>query len=320
MDNQQEPVVFINGAFVPRSQAVISAFDQGFRWGDGVYDFARTFGGKVFKLREHLERLRWSLHYTRIDPGMSMEELERVTLELVDRNVALLENGDDVSVAHFISRGLLEPTRKARGKATVVINTDPLAFPVHVRHYTKGIRLVTPATRRTPPQCLSPKAKVSNKMNHHIALFEAQTMDAEALPLMLDLDGNITESHASNFLFLMQGRLCVPNRRNVLGGIGMETFLEMAKELGIETEEGDYTPFDVYKAEEAFLTGTSYCLAPVVSLNGLKIGKGVPGPAFRKLIQVWSERVGVDILDQAMSRLPSEELDSLEVTALPVSD
>ena len=111
------------------------------------------------------------------------------------------------------------------------------------------------------------------------------------------------ESSGANFLFLSQGRFHVPNRRHVLGGISMDFLLELAEGLEIDTEEGDYTPFDVSKAEEAFLTTTPYCMAPVVSLNGLPIGNGTPGPVFNQLMQAWSERVGVDIVDQARSYL-----------------
>ena len=108
MNGEQEAVVYVNSEFVPSSQAVVSAFDRGFRWGDGVYEMTRTFGGQAFRLRHHLERLRWSLQYTRIDPGMSMDEMERVTLELVDRNLSLQDNAD-LGITHIVSRGLLRP-------------------------------------------------------------------------------------------------------------------------------------------------------------------------------------------------------------------
>ena len=308
--------MYVNSALVPESQATISVFDRGFRWGDGVYEMARTFGGKVWRLREHLDRLYSSLSYTRIDPQLSIDELERVTLDLVDKNIERAgPNPDDVGVTHIISRGLLDSTRRASADPTVVIYTEPLAFDMYARWYLKGIKMITPATRRTPPQSLSPKAKISNKMNHFIAEFEAHAADPEAIPLMLDYDGNVAESSGANFLFLRRGRIHVPNRRHVLGGITMDTVLEIAEGLGIQSEEGDYTPFDVYQADEAFMTTTPSHIAPVVSLNGNKIGNGTPGPAFQQIAQAWSERVGLDIIDQAVAHLSPAERD--ELTAGP---
>ena len=114
-----------------------------------------------------------------------------------------------------------------------------LAFGMYARYYTERLKLVTPSTRRTPPQSVSPKAKIFNKMNHFVAQFEAQATDPEALALMLDYDGNVTESSGANFLFLSQGRLCVPNRRNVLGGVSMDFVLELAEGMGVPAEEGD---------------------------------------------------------------------------------
>lgn len=300
MEEAREPLVYVNGELVPASQATVSVFDRGFRWGDGVYEMARTFNGKIWKLREHLDRLYWSLQYTRIDPRIDIDDLEAATLDLVETNFQR-SGPEDVGVTHIISRGVVEPTRKADMPPTVVIYTEPLAFGMYAKWYKDGIRMITPATRRTPPQSLSPKAKISNKMNHMVADFEAKAVDAEALPLMLDYDGNVAESSGANFLFLRGGTIYIPNRRHVLGGITMESVLEIASTLGFKAEEGDYTPFDVYKADEAFMTTTPSHIAPVVSLNGIKIGAGAPGPVFQQITQAWSDIVGIDIVDQAMA-------------------
>ena len=121
MSSSHEPVVYVNGEFVPASQATVSVFDRGFRWGDGVYEMSRTFGGKLFRLGEHLERLKWSLRYARIDLGESMGELEEATEELVVRNKATGDGADDLGVTHIISRGLLDPTRRAATRPMVMV-------------------------------------------------------------------------------------------------------------------------------------------------------------------------------------------------------
>jgi branched-chain amino acid aminotransferase len=152
-------------------------------------------------------------------------------------------------------------------------------------------------------------------MNHFIAQFEAKAVDPGALALMLDLDGNITEAAGANFVFVADGCIKVPNRRHVLPGISMEAALEMAENQGIPVEEGDYTTFEVYQADEAFLSSTSYCVLPVTSLNGWTIGTGEPGPITQGLLASWSDMVGINVVDQAMSHIPKEEREALSRNA-----
>ena len=300
MSTTKERVAYVNGQLVPESQAVVSVFDRGFQSGDGVYDVERTYGGKPFKLHRHMERLYNSLNYTRIDPGLTPEEMEQAVLEVVEANLPLLADNEEYSIRQTVSRG------SGRG-ASVVIYCTPIDFRNFAKFYIQGVNLVTPATRRTPPQSLSPKAKITNKMNHHVSEFEARLVDPEAFPLMLDLNGNIAESSAANFIFISKGCIRVPDRKNALGGITMETVLELAEGLGIPWEEGDYSPFDVYNAEEAMLTGTSRALLPVGSLNGLSIGQRCPGPITEHLQHAWSDMTGVDYVAQALSHLTPEE-------------
>ena len=127
MDESRESLVYVNGELVPASQASVSVFDRGFRWGDGVYEMARTFSGKIWKLRDHLDRLYWSLQYTRIDPRIDIDALETATYELVETNFQR-SGPEDVGVTHIISRGAVEPTRQAELEATVVIYTEALGL------------------------------------------------------------------------------------------------------------------------------------------------------------------------------------------------
>lgn len=303
-----ERIVYVNGDFVPESRAVISAFDRGFRWGDAVYDAERTFRGKLFRLEQHMDRLYRSLRYTRIDPGLTKEEMTTITQHLVDHNAPLLDENDDYNVVQTVSRGVFTRSRRLTDlRATVVVYCLPIGFEDFAKSYIDGAKLITPSIRRTPPQCVSPRAKISNKMNHLLADFEAKEVDPEAYPLMLDLNGNITETSAMNFMFVADGRLMVPNRRNVLPGTAMAIVLDLARDLGVPVVEGDYTPFDVYNADEAFLANATVCILPVSSLNGLRVGTDVPGPITRRLLEAWSDRVGVDIVAQALSHLPAAQ-------------
>ena len=304
MVQDTELKVYVNGKMVPESQATISALDRGFRWGDSVYDQERTFGGKIFKLSSHMKRLYRSLHYTRIDPRMSVEEMSEATEGVIEANRHAVGPTGDFTVTQIVSRGLFN--RPQHGP-NVVIYCQPIPFEDYARQYVEGIRVVTPSTRRNPPQSLSPKAKIGNKMNHIIAEFEARDRDPEAVSLMLDLDGNIAECTGGNFAFVADGRLKIPNRRHVLPGIGMQTLLEVAENQSIPIDEDDFTPFDVYQAEEAFMMSSRTCIMPAKTLNGWQIGDELPGPLTRALTAAYSDLAGLNFVDQALSHLPPEE-------------
>jgi branched-chain amino acid aminotransferase len=308
----EQRIVYLNGAFVPESEAKVSVLDSGFNAGDGVYDVTRTFRQKPFKLREHTERLFRSLRYTRIDCGMSLEEMERTTLEVLERNRSLLRDNDDCTLWQVVSRGVRSSIgNRVSGPATVAVYSVIVNFPEFASFYVEGAPLVIPATRRIPPQCLESKAKITNKMNHNIAAFEAKQVDPRAIPLMLDVDGNLSETSAHNVFLVIGGRLCTPTDKNVLGGITKAVIFDLAKQLGVEVVEGNYTPFDLYNAEEAFLASTSPTMIPVKTVNGAKIGKGAPGPVTLRLIGAWNKMVGMDIVDQALSHLDKQERDRL---------
>lgn len=303
-----EPIVYVNGRLVPASQATVSVFDRGFRMGDGVFDTARTFRHRPYKLPEHLERLYRSLHYIQVDPGMSMEDMEARTLQVVEHNVAFLQPHDDVWITQVVSRGPL----RTSGAPTVVILTEPLPFATFARYHKVGISLVTPGIRHTPAQSVEPRAKTVSRMNLVLAEMEAQQRDAEAWALLLDLNGNITEYTSGNFFMVRKGGLWTPFERNALGGIARETVFELAADLGIPCREADLTPYDVYNADEAFITSTSKCILPVGRLNGIRVGKQVPGPLTQRLLETWSARVEVDIVEQALSHLTPIERQALE--------
>jgi branched-chain amino acid aminotransferase len=197
------------------------------------------------------------------------------------------------------------------GRATVAIYSVIVNFPEFASFYVEGAPLVIPSTRRIPPQCLESKAKITNKMNHNIAIFEAKQADPRAIPLMLDVDGNLSETSAHNCFLVIAGKLCTPADKNVLGGITKDTIFDLAKQLGVEVAEGDYTPYDLYNAEEAFLASTSPTFVPVKTVNGVKIGNGAPGPITLRLIGAWNKMVGMDIVDQALSHLDKQERERL---------
>jgi branched-chain amino acid aminotransferase len=294
-------MVYINGRMMPESQATISVFDRAVQWGDAVYDAARTFNHRPFKVPEHIERLYRSCRYTRMPISMAPEEMEKITIEIIDRNMPLLAPNDDDMIWWSVTRGVNPISRSVMdcSTASIIVYTFPVPFKGFGKLMTTGAKVVTPSVRRTPPQCVDPKAKISNKMNHILADLEVKGADPEAYSLMLDINGNIAENSGGNFFWVRSGRLFTSGRYNILEGVTRSTVMELAEAQRLDVVEGDFTVYDVYTADEAFLTSTTYCILPVSRLNGAPIGVQTPGPITRRLTEAWSKAVGVDIVKQA---------------------
>ena len=301
----KERMVYVDGSIVPQSQAVISVFDRSVQYGDAVYDAARTFGHRPFKLREHIDRLYRSCSYTRMPVHLSADQMEKETLEVLEHNLPLLGPDDEDMIWWSVTRGVSSPTRlvSESGEATVIIYTFPVPFGAFAKWVTGGARVVTPATRRTPSQCLDPRAKISNRMNHILADMEAKGADPEAYSLMLDISGNIAENSTGNFFFVRDGAICTSGASSALEGVTRATIFELARGAGIPVVTGNFPLFDVYLAAEAFLTATSYSILPVACVNGKILGGGAPGPVTQLLTKRWSELVGIDIVAQALGHL-----------------
>ncbi|WP_432826505.1 aminotransferase class IV [Dactylosporangium sp. CA-092794] len=301
---------YVNGEFVPEDEAKVSVFDRAFRSGDHVYEVQRTFNGRLHGLDGHMRRLFKALHYTRIDPRLTPEELGTATAKLVEHNARVAGPDLDLVSCQIITRG--NTKNLLSGPPTVIIYTQLLDMSTLARTYLLGKRLITPGVQRVPAAALTPRVKIANKMSLMLAWLEVMALDPEAQALVLDQHGNVTTcAPGSGFLFATDGVIHVPNRRNTLDSSAMGFTLELAARLGIEIREGDYTTFDVYSADEAFTTNTKDCIVPVSTLNGLAIGTGRPGPMYRRLVTAWSEAVGVDIVGRAVGLLPAAEREAL---------
>ena len=286
---------WFNGEFVPEHQAVIPVSDRGYRQGDGVFDTERTFNGEIFRLTEHLERLERSLRYTRIDPGVSMEDLARFSREAVERNRHLLESHGDFWVTQNISRD-------GRGGANVAIIVEPLPFARFAPFYDKGIPLVVSPVRASANQGLDPKLKAISRLNMVLADLEGKAIDADSLSVLVDEHGNLAEVLYGNLFLVRGGKIRTPGSRAILEGVSRMTTLQLIASEGLPVSETDVQPYDLYTADEAFVTTTSYCILPVASLNGRKIGgeigRKAPGPVTEQLTKSWNNRVGLDIAAQ----------------------
>ena len=301
-----ERVAYHNGRFVPEREVLVPFRDRGFLYGDAVFDTTRTFGHRLFRLAEHLERLYRSLRYLQIDPGLPPDALAAVTEEVLARNRHLLAEDDDYWVSQRISRGLRQDADAFEQEGpTVIVECNPLPLRQRARLFRDGIRVVVPATRRTPPDAVSPRAKTHNYLNLVLAEQEAHAADPEAWAVLLDERGHLCEGLGSNIFLVRGGELLTPRERYVLPGISRLTVIELARGLGLPVREADLDLYDAATADEAFLTSTSLCLCPVVTVNGRPVGDAgqVYGPVTRRLIDAYRELVGCDFVGQYLRRL-----------------
>jgi branched-subunit amino acid aminotransferase/4-amino-4-deoxychorismate lyase len=298
-----EPLVYLNGQMVPAAEAHLAIYDAGVVLGATVTEMTRTFRKQLYRLNDHLDRLFRSLRYTRMDIGLSKSDLAAVSQELVAKNGELLDEKGELGLIHFVTAGEY-PTyagmagRPARTTPTVCVHTFPLPFELWARKMETGAHVVTPSIRHVPPQCCDPKMKYRSRMHYYLADQEARLVDPDAVALLLDLDGNVTETSGANFLMVERGTIVSPTLANTLPGISRDTVIALAGKLGIPFVERDIQVFSVINADEAFLASTPYCLMPVTRINGLPIGDGKPGPVYRRLMEAWSREVGLDIAKQ----------------------
>jgi branched-chain amino acid aminotransferase len=303
-----ERIAYYNGQLVPESQVRVPFRDRGFKYGDAVFDTTRTFAHRIFRLRDHVERLYRSLRYLRIDPGLTAARMMEITEEVLGQNLPLLEPDDDYWVTQRVSRGLDPRERAAWGQhgPTVIVECLPLPLRERASLFRDGIRVLVPSVRRTAPDALSARTKTHNYLNVLAGDLEVKARDPEAWAILLDVNGNLAEGIGSNIFLVQDGVVATPREQFVLAGISRQTVIELAPEAKLPVVERDLDLFDAYNAEEAFLTSTSLCICPVRSINGVAVGENrLPGPVTRTLIDAYSRLVDFDFVAQYLKRLPA---------------
>ena len=273
--------VFIDGKFCDEADAKVSVFDHGLLYGDGVFEGIRAYNGRVFKLREHIDRLFYSAKAILLDIPMSHAELMQATVESCRQN-----NLRDGYIRLVVTRGIgtlgLNPNKCKRG--SVIIIADKIqVYPPEM--YENGMAIVTVATTRNLHSALNPAIKSLNYLNNILAKIEANNAGVEEA-IMLNSEGFVAECTADN-IFLVKGNqlLTPPLSAGALYGITRGTVMELARAQGMPVSEPNLTRYDVFNADECFLTGTGAELIPVIKVDGRIIGTGKPGPVTRQLIE-----------------------------------
>jgi branched-chain amino acid aminotransferase len=298
-------VVYFNGELIPESEAKISIYDSALMFGDMVFEMTRSFNGIQFKLKEHIDRLYSGLSILRIPINITKQEMEEACLKTIEANSKFFNNDDEHRLLIDVSRGLLGIYENVEGLTkgpNVIIADFPLKWTVaSMGHlFDSGINAVITSQRAIPASLLDPKIKNRSRIFYLMANIEASLFEGnDNWALLLDTDGYIAEGTGDNFFIIKNNVIFTPEGRNILRGISRQFIIdEVGPSLGMQVIEKNIEPYDVYTADEAFMTGTPFCLLPVTSLNGIKIGDGNVGPLFKKLLDKWSEIVNVDIATQ----------------------
>jgi branched-chain amino acid aminotransferase len=274
----QESIVYVNGEFLPASEAKISVFDHVILYGDGVYDTMCAWNHAVFKLDEHVERLYESAHAVKLELPLNEDELKAVVLETVRRNGLR-----DAYVKVIATRGvgaqpLMSPYNCTPG---LIVFAVPYMSLVGDGHEESGIRMIVSSLRRIPNECISTKIKSCNYLNHILMRLEANEAGADDA-IELDMEGYVCEAPGYNVFMAKKGVLYTPGD-NILVGITRQTVMELAEAAGILLVEGRIQPFDLYNADEVFLSSTAGGVFAVVELDSRTIGDGKPGPVTQKI-------------------------------------
>ena len=303
--SDQGRVVYFNGQFVPEKEARVSIYDSALMFGDMVFEMTRSFNGKQFMLREHLERLYYGLKILRVPMTMTMDEMEKKVYETIEANAHTFNDDDEHRVMIDVTRGLLglyQNEVDLPAGTNVIIADFPLRWTcqsmAHI--YDEGINAIIPSQRAIPGSLLDPKIKNRSRIHYLMGNIEVSLTEGKNnWALLLDPDGFVAEGTGNNFFIIKDGVLITPEPRNILRGISRDYVMNtLAPKLGMRVVEKNFEAYDVYTADEAFMTSTPFCMLPVIKINNADIGTGQIGPYYIKLLNLWSETVGVDIPGQ----------------------
>ncbi len=275
-----ELLVYLNGEFVPESEAKISVFDHGFLYGDGVFEGIRAYNGKVFKLDEHLDRMYDCAKVIKLKIPLSKEEFKEAILETLRKN-----NLRDAYIRPIVTRGIgdLGLNPDICTNSNVIIITKPWGA-MYGNLYEKGLKAITVTIRRNAIDSLPPNIKSLNYLNNILAKIEANAKGGDE-PIFLDHNGYVSEGSGDNVFIVKNGVVYTPPTLNNLRGITRAVTIEIIERLGIPFKEVNLGLFDLYSADEMFVTGTAAEICPITIIDGRIIGNGKPGEITKKLMQ-----------------------------------
>jgi branched-chain amino acid aminotransferase len=273
--------VFVDGKYYDEWNAKVSVFDHGLLYGDGVFEGIRIYNGRVFKLKEHIDRLFYSAKAILLEMPMTHAQLMKATVETCKRN-KLREGYIRLVVTRGVGTLGLNP-RNCKNGSVIIIAGKIQVYPAEL--YAKGMDIVTVPTVRNLHGAVNPAIKSLNYLNNILAKIEANNAGVEEA-VMLNAEGFVAECTADNLFIIKNGVLSTPPlSAGALYGITRGTVMDIAVQLGIKVSEPNLTRYDLFNADECFLTGTGAEIMPVVKIDGRVIGNGKPGSLTRKLVE-----------------------------------
>ena len=303
-----------DGEIIPLSEARVPIDDPGFQWGYNVYDLLITLEHEPYQLEEHVDRTLRSCKAAKMPLTLSREELSEVVRDVVDLNRDLIDPHEDVMVFISVSGGWNVYEGRPEDPR-VIVSARRIPFERMARDFVTGKHFVTTSVRQLPNASISPLIKHRSRMHFVLADIEAKEQDQNADPLLLDLDGNVTETTIGNIFVVDDGTLRTPPVTDVLPGVTRETTIRLARErLDVPVIEEDLQLYDVYNADEVFWTNTSHIVAPITKVDGRDIGSGRPGPVTERVLDAHSDFAGVDIVQRYLRHLdPAERPETLRL-------
>jgi len=302
MKNSKNRLVFFNEKFIPENEARISIYDSALMFGDMIFEMTRSFKGKQFLLDKHVDRLLLGIKILRVPFKYSKKQVINFCYDTIEKNKYAFEKDDEHRLMIDVSRGLLGIYNGIEGLHSgpnLIIADFPLRWTVRNmgKLFDNGINAVITSQRAIPSMFMDPKIKNRSRLFYLTANIEASLFKGENnWALLLDTNGFISEGTGDNFFIVKDNKVFTPKGKDILRGISRDYVINhLCKKLKMEVYEKNFEPYDVYAADEAFMTGTPFCMLPVTSLNGLKIGDGVRGKIFNKLLSRWNKNVGLDI-------------------------
>lgn len=284
----------LNGKLIPQDQAAISVWDYGFTMGVTVTEQLRTFNGTTHLLEQHLNRLRQGLKLLEIEEPAGLLEIAN---DVTSKNFAELSSGSDLSLGICITPG----ANHENGDPTVLVYNLELPFSNWADQYSSGLQLTTVQTRELPTNTIPKQLKCRSRMHYYLAELEAKKRASDSRALLLDQNGNIAEATTASVAIVKGTEIIAPPETDVLPSIAFEFSAKLANKLDVTVQRRPISPAELKDADEVLWMSTPMCVLPVTNVDGTKVGDGLPGPVFAKLIAAWSENVGLDIIQQAQS-------------------